>query len=72
MSFNAYQGICAGGPWDKKVKTFQSRRVHVANNGGTWVTNGVMPDAEGSYYYREPNGPDPGRWMWLAARKDND
>jgi hypothetical protein len=70
MTFNAFTGICAEGPWHGKVKTFQSNRVQLANGGSSWTVGGVMPDPEGTYYYRQPSGPTPGSWVWVAADKE--
>jgi hypothetical protein len=67
MTFNAFTGIASGGPWHGKVKTFQTRRVLVANNGATWVTGGELPGSEGTYFYRDASGPTPGKWLWVAA-----
>lgn len=63
-------GICQGGPWDRKVKAFQSQRVQVASGGSQWAAGGVLPDAEGSYYWREAAGVTPGKWLWVAVTKE--
>jgi hypothetical protein len=50
------QGICQGGPWDKKVKV---------NRSGM-----LVPDTTGKYYWRPANGPTPGTWYWVAAKEE--
>lgn len=51
------QGICKGGPWDRKVKVSQS--------GGM-----MAPDDTGKYYWRPASGPTPGVWLWVAAKEE--
>jgi hypothetical protein len=51
------QGICQGGPWDRKVKVNRS---------------GMMaPDDTGKYYWRPASGPTPGQWIWFKTEDKN-
>jgi hypothetical protein len=51
------QGICKGGPWDRKVKVSRSSGM-------------TTPDDTGKYYWRPASGPTPGTWVWVAATKE--
>lgn len=65
-------GICKGGPWNGKVRTFRHRRVDVADDGRNWTEGGVIAKADGTYYFRPQQGPLPGQWLWAPVKKGND
>lgn len=67
MTFQTYTGVCKGGPWDRKVRTAQSRRIGVSADGKSFGEGAAVADG-GSYYYRPASGPTPGQWLWVEKK----
>ena len=51
------QGICQGGPLDKKVRATDKERLLVPG------------DASGFYVYRGASGPTAATWVWITRKE---